>query len=84
MDCTATRLPYRQTASFSKIAMDYLDQAEALKPFFAHLPNLPGIQKAIEARKQFATNRSLLVQQLKKQYEGVERSEKVNKNIESL
>ena len=84
MDCTATRLPYRQTASFSKIAMDYLDQAEALKPFFAHAPNLQGIQKAIEARKQFATNRSLLVQELKKQYETTEPGEKVSKNIESL
>jgi bacillithiol synthase len=84
MDCTATRLPYRQTASFSKIAMDYLDQAEALKPFFAHSPTLAGIKKAIEARKQFATNRSLLVQELKKQYGGMEPGEKVNKSIESL
>ena len=91
MDCTATRLPYRQTASFSKIAMDYLDQAEALKPFFAHAPSLAGIKKAIEARKQFATNlpagqggRSLLVQELKKQYKAAETSEEVNKNIESL
>ena len=84
MDCTATRLPYRQTGSFSKIAMDYLDQAEALKPFFAHAPTVAGIKKAIEARKQFGTNRSLLVQELKKQYSGAESSEKVNKNIESL
>jgi uncharacterized protein YllA (UPF0747 family) len=84
MDCTATRLPYRQTASFSKIAMDYLDQAEALKPFFAHAPTLAGIKKAIEARKQFATNRSLLVEELKKQYKGAGASEEVNKSIELL
>ena len=84
MDCTSTRLPYRQAGAFSKITLDYIDQAVALKPFFTHLPNLQGIQKAIEARKQFATNRAVLVQELKKQYEGIETSDKVKANIESL
>ncbi|MBL0129983.1 MAG: bacillithiol biosynthesis cysteine-adding enzyme BshC [Chitinophagaceae bacterium] len=84
MDCTSTRLPYRQTGAFSRIALDYIDQAAALQPFFAHPPTLQGIKKSIEARKQFATNRDVLVQELKKQYEGVETSEKVKKHIESL
>jgi len=43
-------LAYRQTGSFSNIALDYIDQAAALKPFFTHAPTLQGIQKAIEAR----------------------------------
>jgi hypothetical protein len=72
MNCTSTRLPYRQTGAFSKIALDYIDQAAALKPFFAHPPSLQGIQKAIDARKEFSTNREILVQELKKQYEGIE------------
>ena len=84
MDCTSTRLPYRQTGAFSKIALDYIDQAAALKPFFAHPPTLQGIQKAIEARKQFPTNRKILVQELNKQYEGVATSERVKVNIASL
>lgn len=84
MDCTSTRLPYRQTGAFSKIALDYIDQASTLHPFFSHTPTLQGIQKAIEARKDFYTNRELLVQELKKQYEGVETSDRVKKNIESL
>ncbi|HMK24412.1 MAG TPA: bacillithiol biosynthesis cysteine-adding enzyme BshC [Chitinophagaceae bacterium] len=84
MNCTSTRLPYRQTGAFSKIALDYIDQAAALKPFFAHPPSLQGIQKAIDIRKKFATNREVLVQELKKQYSGVETSDKVRKNIESL
>lgn len=84
MDCTATRLPYRQTLSFSKIALDYIDQAAVLKPFFSHVPTLQGIQKAIDARKQFNTDRSLLVQELKKQYKGLQVSDSVNKNIELL
>lgn len=84
MNFNATRLPYRQTRAFSKIALDYIDQAAALKPFFTHPPTLQGIQKAIEARKQFATDRKGLVQELRKQYEGVETSDKVKKNIEAL
>jgi bacillithiol biosynthesis cysteine-adding enzyme BshC len=84
MDCTSTRLPYRQTGAFTKIALDYIDQAAVLKPFFTYPPTLHGIQKAIETRKEFPTNRKMLVQELKKQYEGVETTDKVKKNIESL
>lgn len=84
MNCTSTRLPYRQTGAFSKIAMDYIDQADSLKPFFAHPPTIQGIQKAIDNRKKFSTNRELLVQELKKQYEGTTAGDKVTKNIESL
>ncbi|HRF18991.1 MAG TPA: bacillithiol biosynthesis BshC, partial [Chitinophagaceae bacterium] len=84
MNCTSTRLPYRQTGAFSKIAMDYIDQADALRPFFALPPTLQGLQKAIENRKQFATNRDELVKELKKQYENVSTTEKVKANIELL
>ena len=84
MEFISSRLPYRQTGSFSKIALDYIDQAAALKPFFEHPPTLVGIQKAIEGRKQFFTNREVLVQELKKQYEGVATSDKVQNNIEAL
>ena len=87
MDCTSTRLPYRQTGAFSKIALDYIDQSAALKPFFANAPSLQGIQKAIEARKKFASvqpRREVLVQELKKQYAGVATSDKVKTNIEAL
>lgn len=84
MNFTATRLPYRQTNAFSRIALDYIDQSEELKSFFAHPPSLQGIQKAIEARKQFNTDRKTLVQELTKQYEGIETSDKVKQNIHAL
>lgn len=84
MDCTYTRLPYRQTNAFSKIALDYIDQAAALKSFFTHPPTLQGIQKAVEARKKFKTDRKTLVNELKKQYDGIEKTGKVKKNIEAL
>ena len=84
MDCTSTRLPYRQANKFNKIVLDYIDLSPQLKPFFANSPSLKGIQKAIEARKQFTTNRKILVQELKNQYASVSTSEGVNKNIEAL
>ena len=68
MDCTATRLPYRQTSAFTKLSLDYIDQAAALKPFHLYPPTLNGIQQSIEARKKFPTNRKVLVAELKKQY----------------
>ena len=84
MDCTATRLPYRQTGYFSKTVLDYIDQVPAIKPFFSHPPSLAGITQAIEARKHFKTDRKTLVRELKKQYAGVNASQKVLANIESL
>jgi bacillithiol biosynthesis cysteine-adding enzyme BshC len=84
MDCISTRLPYRQTGVFSPIALDYIDQSEALAAFFAHPPTLHGIEKAIDARKDFSTNRATLVAELRKQYDMVNRSAAVEKNIEAL
>lgn len=83
MDCTATRLPYRQTGSFSKIVTDYIDHAEALKPFYVHPASLSGIQKAIDTRKSFPANREVLVAELKKQYGNLLKG-KVSENIELL
>ncbi|MBS1599814.1 MAG: bacillithiol biosynthesis cysteine-adding enzyme BshC [Bacteroidetes bacterium] len=84
MNFTATRLPYRQTGYFSEIAKDYLDKSELLQPFYKHAPTIDGVKSAIHARKQFNTNRELLVEQLKKQYEVIESSSAVKKNIEKL
>ncbi|MGB3007352.1 MAG: bacillithiol biosynthesis cysteine-adding enzyme BshC [Chitinophagaceae bacterium] len=84
MNCTAERIPYRQTGAFSKIALDYIDLEETLKPFFVHLPIIEGIKNAIAARKNFATNREVLVQAIKKQYDGIDINDKVKNNIDSL
>src|SRR5688572_7132382 len=84
MDCKSTRLSYRQTGAFSKIALDYVDRSEALMSFAAHLPDPGGIGAAIAARKNFNTNRELLVAELKKQYKDINTSASVQKNIELL
>lgn len=84
MDCIATRIPYRQTNEFSKIALDYIDQSGSLSPFFSNPPTLQGIKKTIEAREKYKTDRKLLVEELKKQYSLVETRDLVKKNIEAL
>lgn len=66
------------------MALDYIDQAPALQPFLVHPPTLAGIQQSIDNRKRFSTNRNLLVEVLKKQYNGVTSSDAVQKNIEAL
>jgi len=84
MDCTSTRIPYRQTGCFSKTVVDYIDQDPALKDYFKYPPTLQGVKKAIEDRKQFKYNRKVLVQELRKQYDAVELSGKTKDNIEAL
>ena len=84
MDCISTRIPYRQTGSFSKTVVDYIDQHASLKEFFNYPPTIQGIKKAIDDRKQFNYDRNVLVQELRKQYSSVALSEKTKKNIEAL
>lgn len=84
MDCTISYLPYESTGYFSKIVTDYLYQSDLLKSFYEFAPTLDGVKKAIAARKNVQTNRALLVNILKAQYEGIAISQKVNANIELL
>ncbi len=84
MDCISQRLPYGQTGFFSKIVLDYLDDAAPLRSFYHHRPDLNGIKQSIEQQKLFSTNRRVLVDHLQKQYNAVENSGAVNSNIELL
>ncbi|MES2649938.1 MAG: bacillithiol biosynthesis cysteine-adding enzyme BshC [Bacteroidota bacterium] len=81
-DCAS--LTYEDTGYFSPLVIDYLKQAEDLKAFYAHPPDLYGINAAIMARQQFNQPRALLVKALQKQYEGTALSTRVSDNIEAL
>lgn len=84
MDCTAQKIPYRQTGNFSKLVLDYIDQTSSVKNFFSHPPTISGIKNAIKERKKIDYNRRVLADVLKEQYAGMPQNEKVNKNIEAL
>jgi bacillithiol biosynthesis cysteine-adding enzyme BshC len=77
-------IPYNQTHSFTKIALDYLQLSEKLKPFYSFPPNIEGLKNAIEQKKKHKINRTLLTQELQKQYSSVPAIDTVNKNIELL
>jgi hypothetical protein len=40
-------IPYNQTNSFTKIARDYLQLSENLKPFYSFPPDIEGLNNAI-------------------------------------
>ncbi|HEX2630975.1 MAG TPA: bacillithiol biosynthesis cysteine-adding enzyme BshC [Chitinophagaceae bacterium] len=84
MECNATRIAYRQTNAFTSIITDYLDRVAALQPFYHAFPDLDGIKQAIEARQAFPNNRTVLVNELKKQYAQLKTSVETEKNIAAL
>ena len=84
MNFTTNKISYKQTNSFSKLVLDYLEGVPALDIFYNYKPNTSGVKKAIADRKNFPINRSVLVNTLKKQYEGIEISDKLQDNIQSL
>ena len=77
-------LPYSATKKFSPIVIEYLHQEEKIKPFIEHAPCIDGIKSAINARKNYPTDRMLLVNELKKQYDGFALTPLQSANIEAL
>jgi len=63
------KIPLVQTGQIHKLTSDYISGNEALKPLYAYKPTLDGIAKAIEHRKNFPVNRTMLVDSLKSQYQ---------------
>lgn len=81
-DCT--RIPYQQTGYYSKTVIDYLEEAEPLKPFYNLPVSINGIKAAIQQRQAFPQRRDVLVTLLQQQYQGLATSEKTKANIELL
>jgi bacillithiol biosynthesis cysteine-adding enzyme BshC len=84
MDCTSTRTAYGKTGFFSKIIEDYLKEENKLRPFYSHPVSVNGIKAAIEERKEYPTNRKLLIAELEKQYAGENISTQQQANIKKL
>ena len=61
-------ISYPETQAFSKLVIDYLADAPALRPFYGHRPDVKGIEAAIAAKASHDVNRGLLVEVPKKQY----------------
>lgn len=77
-------IPYSETGKFTKIVIDYINEASSLKDFYQQSVNLEGIKSAIAERKKFNTNRQLLVDQFTNQYKNFENCEAIKANIHAL
>lgn len=84
MDCTATRITYRDTGAFSGLMTDYLSAAPALAPFYRYPVNWEGFREALEKRKLIKTDRLELVAHLKEQYDGIDLTPELSQNIDAL
>ena len=84
MDRTFHYLAYQRTGYFTKITTDYLQQHEQLQPFYHYPVSVEGIKRSIIARKQFDTNRTLLVDELRKQYSTISLSARQEANLQAL
>jgi len=81
-----THIPFQKTEFFSKLMLDYLEKNKKLRSFYHHFPDLDEFQHQIfEKEKSFdSTTRITLYNELKKQYNLVEVSQKTAENIELL
>lgn len=66
VDC----IPFKDTAYFSPIVLDYLAGSESLKDFYQHPPHFDSFEKLIEERTFKAENRLILSKAIKDQYQG--------------
>lgn len=83
MEINCSYIHYEQTGYFSKLAIDYINGSEKLRQFYNLSPDIEGIQKSLEQRKDFKF-RKILVEHLQEQYEGIEVPVKVSENIASI
>jgi bacillithiol biosynthesis cysteine-adding enzyme BshC len=77
-------IPFSQTGKFTKIVLDYINEAPQLKDFYTHPVDLEGIKSAIEQRKKYHTNRKLLADQFTIQYKDFEDCNLIKSNIDAL
>ncbi len=84
MQSVPVQLTYESTGYFSPIVLDYIKGAEQLKPFYDHPVSPEGIRAAIACRRQFTTDRKLLVQLLQEQYKDVDLTQQQQLYLQQL
>lgn len=79
----AKYISYQDTLSFPQLVIDYINDKEQLKNFYAYRPEFEGLKQAFE-HHQFKGNREILVKVLKEQYQRIEKHQAVCNHIELL
>jgi uncharacterized protein YllA (UPF0747 family) len=84
MDEQLQWIDYAQTGYFSPLIPDLLNDDPRLQPFSAYSAAHPDFTKAMEARRAFPVDRTLLVETLQRQYASVNADTSVLQNIALL
>jgi len=84
MNCSSEVIDYKSTGYFSKMVADYIVANPLLTPFYEHSVSIDGIKSSIQRRKQFDTDRNLLINILNDQYKNVKLSDKQQTYIQQL
>ncbi|WP_192822191.1 bacillithiol biosynthesis cysteine-adding enzyme BshC [Rufibacter sp. LB8] len=77
-------IDYSATGAFSSLVLDYLNQDARLQPFYAAFPEIPAFKQLMQQRNFPAAQRQVLVEELQRQYQGLETSAAVQENISAL
>ncbi len=87
-------IPYFKTGYFSKLVCDYLAEKPELQPFYNRFPKLENFEKQLEEKSLSvralrlglgqAPSRTILVESLNNQYQGIKVSKATQSNINSL
>lgn len=80
----STPIPYHQTGFFSNTALDYIDRADSLRPFYRYEPGMETFDQVLEDMKVNSWSRETLVGALNDQYGDFDLHPAVEGNIESL
>lgn len=73
-----------KTGTFSQLYLDYINQSAGLESFYSLFPEPGNFRKQAEQKSFPAAQRELLVKILDQQYQGLQISPAVSKNIQSL
>ena len=84
MSQSSMHIPFRSTHVFSKLINDYLEGKGNAMDFVQYAPNVDGYKAAIEGRKKYPINRTLLFDVLTKQYSNLTQEKAVNDQIALL
>jgi bacillithiol biosynthesis cysteine-adding enzyme BshC len=84
MDSKIARIDYKDTGYFSRLILDYLREDPDLKSLYSYSPQQPDFARIIEDRQAFPIDRALLVDQLERQYAGLDLDPQVSTHIRQL
>ncbi len=82
---TTRKIDFQDTHAFSSFFLDYIQQKDSLKKFYHHFPLKENFIHQIKEKSAFPqAKRSILVEELVKQYGDLKITESVKENIQSL